>query len=657
MVLARRRATGARAAAATGALALSLSGAVVALAPAQAVNSSHGDRVVRANPVAWTPHAMNGSVVAMVQVGNKMIAAGTFTRVSPAGTFDDTRDDLRRNRIFAFDATTGEIDRRFDPDLPGPVYSLDTDGTSIYAAGKFGDVGGDRRFKRIVKLTRAGAVDTAFRAKPDRKVNEVVVRGNRVYIGGQFRKVQRGGVWTQRSHLAALRVRNGAVLPAVDLPFSGVYDPSVGGSTAIKRFDVTRSGDRLVAIGNFTRVGGQPREQVVVLDTSGPTATVAPWNTNRYSRARSDCANAFDNPMRDLDISPDGSFFIISTTGAYAGGASRDTLCDTIARWDMSSTGNDPAWIDYTGGDTTYGVAITGDVAYVGGHFRWLNNPYRGDAAGPGAVPRSGVAALDVVNGLPLRWNPGRARGVGAQAMYATGQGLWVGSDTKRFQGKLRGRIAHVLLDGGTTVPRTAPAALPNTLFMAGGSTGGTTLSKRAVGGDGVPSGSQAPVSSSAEWSAVRGAFYLSGTLYNGTASGTLQRRTFNPSTGALGAPTTVELYDNGGRTWPNLSQVTGMFFDPARHRLYYTVAGQSSLFYRYFTPESGIVGAVEHRASSSVSFASATGVTLAGGRVLYGSSDGPLRSVAFVGGAVTGAPTTVSNDDWRYGALFVPNG
>ena len=60
---------------------------------------------------------MNGSVNAITQVGNKIIAAGTFTKVSPAGTYDDTSDDLTRNRIFAFDATTGAIDPSFDPNL------------------------------------------------------------------------------------------------------------------------------------------------------------------------------------------------------------------------------------------------------------------------------------------------------------------------------------------------------------------------------------------------------------------------------------------------------------------------------------------------------------------------------------------------------------
>lgn len=157
--------------------------------------------------------------------------------------------------------------------------------------------------------------------------------------------------------------------------------------------------------------------------------------------------------MRDVDFAPDGSYFAVTSTGAFGGGSPVGTLCDTTTRWETVGAGNDPTWADYTGGDTTYGVAVTGTAIYVGGHMRWENNSFQGDQAGPGAVPREGIAALDPVNGLPLSWNPGRTRGVGAQALYATPTGLWVGSDTKKFARQLRQRIAFLPLAGGRAVP------------------------------------------------------------------------------------------------------------------------------------------------------------------------------------------------------------
>lgn len=645
-------------------LATSLTVLVAATLPSAAVNADHGNRVVSANPADVTPHVMNGSVNAITQVGNKIIAAGTFTSVSPANSYANTADDLVRNRIFAFDATTGAIDTAFNPNLGGAVNSLDTDGTYVYAAGAFGSVGGNTAIKRVVKLTASGAVVPAFNAVPNSQVNEVVVRGSRVYVGGGFTSVRSSGVTSSRGALAALDATTGAVLSAVNVPFAGVYDPANngGGSTNVKRFDVTADGSRLAAIGNFATVGGQPRTQVAVLDTGGATATLAPWATNRFERSRNSCARVFDAFVRDVDFSPDGSYFVVSTTGAFAGGAASGTLCDTISRWETTSTGNDPSWVDYTGGDTSYGVAVTGSAVYVGGHMRWFNNPFQGDQAGPGAVPRSGIAALDPVNGLPLSWNPGRTRGVGAQAMFATSQGLWVGSDTVQIGGERHGRVALMPLAGGTTVQDVPAAVLPNDLFVAQRTAGGV-LQRRAVDGSGAPTGAPSTANTAMDWSTVRGAFLVNGTVYYGLSNGSFYARTFTRSTGATGAQRTINLRDDpetGTRIPFAIANVTGMFYDPATHRIYYTVSGDARLYYRYFTPESEVVGAQTFTADAGgVSFASAAGMTLASGRILYGSStDGALRSAPFAGGRVTGAPTVVSSDGtWAYRAILVPNG
>ncbi len=630
--------------------------------PSQAVNADHGTQVVSDRPVLGTPHVMNGTVTAITQVGDKIIAAGTFTSVSPSATFEDTSDDITRNRIFAFDATTGVIDPTFNPNLGGAANSLDTDGTYIYVGGAFGSVKGSTAIKRVVKLNASGAVVAAFKAVPNADVNEVVVRGPRLYIGGAFTQVKRGSGTATRRALAALDSTTGAVLAGVNVPFTGVYDPKrkTPGKTSIKRFDVTPDGSRLVAVGNFGAVGGQTRAQVAVVNTSGATATLAPWATNRFARAHNNCNLKFDSFVRDIDVSPDGSYFVVTTSGGFGGGVASNTMCDTTSRWETTSVTNNPTWVAYTGGDTSEGVAITGAAIYVGGHQRWQNNPYQSAQAGPGAVSREGIAALDPVNGLPLSWNPGRTRGVGAQAVFATQQGLWVGSDTTLMAHQRRGRIALMPRAGGTTVGDVGAAALPGPLFGARES--GSVLERRPVDDQGAPKGPATTANTAMTWSNVRGAFLLNGTLYYGLNDNGFYQRTFDPKTGALGAQSAVNLYDDpdtGQRIPFAISTITGMFYDPATHRIYYTVSADSRLYYRYFTPESNVVGAQTFQADAGgVSFATAAGMTLASGKILFGSSsDGALRSASFSAGRVTSAATVVSSDGtWRHRALFIPN-
>ena len=191
--------------------------------------------------------------------------------------------------------------------------------------------------------------------------------------------------------------------------------------------------------------------------------TVSPWYTNWFE---ADCANAFDSYMRDVDISEDGTFAVITTTGAYRAGQA----CDSDSRFeiDNSSPTNQPTWTNWTGGDTSYAVEIHAGVAYIGGHMRWANNPSAGDRAGQGAVPREGMMALDVETGLPFSWNPGRPRGVGLFDYHVTAAGLWAGSDTDRFANELRQRLAFFPWSSGSLVPASQIGALPGQRHPAG---------------------------------------------------------------------------------------------------------------------------------------------------------------------------------------------
>jgi hypothetical protein len=103
--------------------------------PGAAVNAPQ-PVMVSSNPADWTPHVLDGKVAAIVQVGNRIVAGGQFTRVASAAA---PTTAIARSNIFAFDATTGAIDPAFAPGLDAQVEALAVapDGLHVFAGGRF----------------------------------------------------------------------------------------------------------------------------------------------------------------------------------------------------------------------------------------------------------------------------------------------------------------------------------------------------------------------------------------------------------------------------------------------------------------------------------------------------------------------------------------
>jgi hypothetical protein len=214
----------------------------------------------------------------------------------------------------------------------------------------------------------------------------------------------------------------------------------------------------LVATGNFTTVNGQSRRRAFELNL-GATATLSTWHAPRFDV---NCvATSRLISAQGVDFSPDGSYFVIVATGGPTG---TNGICDAAARFETANVSSNaqPTWINWTGGDTLYSVAVTGAAVYVGGHQRWLDNPLGHDSAGPGAVSRPGIGAIDPVTGMALPWNPTKSRNHGTMVLYATPQGLWVGSDGTEFGHEPHNGIGFAPLDPANDVTR------PNTVIDSG---------------------------------------------------------------------------------------------------------------------------------------------------------------------------------------------
>ena len=657
-------------------------GAVVSAAAAHAVGvGTEQSAVVSTVPSNATPAVSDGVVYALAKVGNLVIAGGSFTTVQDPGS----TANIARNAVFAFDPATGMVSTSFAPQLDGTVQAVSPGpvADTVYLGGYFKTVNGAKAKSVALVSTSTGQLISSFRPPAlNGAVFSLASARGHLLLAGSFTLANAA----TRHGLASLNPTTGQLEDYLAVSLDGHHNwagSGAKGPVGGRSLAVDPTGTRLVVIGNFKTADSLPRDQIAMIALGDQNAVVdTTWATLKYTAA---CyANAYDTYVTDVQFSPDGSYFVVTATGGV--GTNSDgshSLCDSASRWSSTATGSNvaPTWIDFTGNDTLWSVALTGTAVYVGGHQRWLNNSFGIDAAGTGAVPRPGVAALDPVSGIPLSWNPGRnPRGAGAYALLTTGDGLYVGSDTDYFGNwrYKRPKLGFFPLAGGSAPASTAVAALPANVYLAGptgGQSGGAEqLLQRPVSGTrvGTTSATSTP---SFTWSTVRAAFVVGDTLFFGRTDNQFYRAPFDGST--VGPVTQVDPYNDpawatvrtgtgnsvyrGKATtfYGELGSVTGAFYSSGR--LYYSLAGQRALYYRWFSPDSGIVGAEEFTAPGTVDLRSAAGLTASAGQLLYANStDGSLRSMPFVDGVPDQSHETIlssparDGNDWRARSLFL---
>ena len=171
--------------------------------------------------------------------------------------------------------------------------------------------------------------------------------------------------------------------------------PATGGK--VWNSQISHDGSRMLVEGPFTSVGGQTRHQISMLNLGQNSASLSNWYSNDFNTA---CVIGFYT--RDAAWSPDDDTVYVATTGAWPTDRShRSALrpCDAAIAYPATATTVNRKWINYTGCDSLYSVEATNDTVYIGGHERWANNPIGCDFAGPGALSRPGLAALNASTG------------------------------------------------------------------------------------------------------------------------------------------------------------------------------------------------------------------------------------------------------------------
>lgn len=363
-----------------------------------------------------TPEVVDDDVVSdagvyhLVQIGSTMYVGGDFNTVQNSAA---TKKYTRQN-LFSFDVNTDAVSS-WAPALNGAVWALEPsdDGQSLFVGGEFKRADGKWQPKLVKYDLSTGTVDRSFYFDmAARRVSDLQMVDGRLVVAGTFA----GGI-------VAVDPDTGAIDPYFQNTAADGHED--GYATRVYRFAVNPAGDRMVVIGSFTSIGGQPRQQAAMLTLGTTSASVSAWYSDRFDL---DCASDLRHYTRDVDWAPDGSRFAIVTTGGPAPRTSK--LCDSVSWWSPTEKSKQqPVWVNYSGGDTFHSVEVTDRAVFVSGHFRWLDNPYGSDSAGAGAVKRKGIGAIDPASGKALDWNPTKSieGGRGGYDLYVTADGLWLG--------------------------------------------------------------------------------------------------------------------------------------------------------------------------------------------------------------------------------------
>ena len=444
----------AAATAAAAATAVSFAGfapAVQAVTPAGPVLST---------PVASVPHfpALTSTVEQIrqiVQCGNTMYAVGTFTVVKRQSI------TYTRNNVFSFSATAPYQVTNWAPNVNGTVNSIAFNGTNCgdaYIGGKFTAIG-TTAVKNIAEIdTTTGNVVTAFGHSSSAKVETLSSYNNHIIAGGYFTSINGSSA---NPFMVSLNPVTGKDDGFIHLGISGSYQyPGVSSnSTNIYNQAISHSGSLDLVMGDFTSVGGQPRQQIFMLNLATNPPSVTGWTSPQWDGSQGmatpqdpshgypyQCSGGEPFYIQDAAWSPDDATVYIATTGYHpngwpTGSFPRTGLCDAAAAFPATQTSVLSNWINYTGCDSLFAAAADSAAAYFSGHERWSMNPNGCDFQGtnPNGIPAPGIEGLAPSTGNVML-NPvgtaglySRGRGLGSDDMLITSAGLWIASDN--YQG------------------------------------------------------------------------------------------------------------------------------------------------------------------------------------------------------------------------------
>lgn len=397
------------------------------------------------------PEILDGDVYAIEEIDNWIVAGGDFTAVRlPDGTPVD------QPYLAAFDKDTGEFVDTFTPQLDGEVRSIAA-GLShgeMFIGGKFNFVNGIAR-RKLAKLNADGSPTAGWIAHASALVTDIEITDTgRMFVGGAFKKLDGADIEV----VGELNPATGEVVDTFSFTFEGEGGWFSGGQST-RHVETLPGGNELLVVHSAQTIDGTPRLAAAIFDISSP---VAPFLTD-YSINNFFVGAPYGALPTNADLSPDGSFFAISTNIGNS-----PPWHDMVLAFPTSGGANtQPLWT-HAMRDSVFAIGISNNAVYAGGHFCRIDEgpgltvaEGRDDIVCSGAFGNDGawrwqLAALDPTDGTPFDWDPGTNAGRGVQELTVTDRGLLIGHDGSEIGNRSVGRAGFMDF-GAAALDSSAP--------------------------------------------------------------------------------------------------------------------------------------------------------------------------------------------------------
>jgi hypothetical protein len=410
---------------------------------------------VLSKPVLGTPHfsVLDTNPVEqirqLVQCGGTMYAVGSFYKIYGEGL---PAGGATRQNIFSFSATAPFTVTSWAPNVNGIVNSIAFNNgncSDAYIGGQFTSINGTA-VKNIAEInTTTGVVVKSFAHNASAQVETLQAVGGHLLVGGYYKTINGSsavpGNPTYDPYMTSLNLNPTSSNPTtgkddgfVHLNISGHYQYSgvSANSTRVYNQALSNRGTLDLVMGDFTSVGGQPRQQIFMLNLGTSPATVTGWTSSEFN---GHCADSEPFYVQSASWSSNDSTVYIATTGRQPPGTKLPGgLCDAAVAFPATQPFQSVShsWRNYTGCDSLFSTAADPSTAYFAGHERWSMNPNGCNGAGAGAYTAPGMEGLEPSTGA-LYVNPKatasayyeHSRGLGADDMLITSAGLWIASD------------------------------------------------------------------------------------------------------------------------------------------------------------------------------------------------------------------------------------